>query len=317
MMNYLIIGQDEYRKDLFLKKLKEEILGKSASDFNFEQFYVNKDFDIASLINSLDTVSLTGSKKIVVVKGAQHLKKEHKEFLSAYLKKNNSDECVFILFGISFPVGRDKLNLAISKYFKKVQLDFLGTNEQTDWIVAEFKSRGKNVSPKTANLITDYTVGDLYKTLSIIEQIISYVGESDKISEKDVLQFCGAASESSAFKILDFISSKNSAGAIKVLKGIFSSGTNPFQLIGLLNWHLSRLIAFKRMRIKKLPQGEICSTMKISMYHFKRLMKQTEAFSIKQLIICLEQVFNTDLKIKTTAIDNEFLLEMLVVRLCG
>lgn len=313
-MNHLIIGQDEYRKNLLLKQLKEKILGKNVSALNFEQFHADKDFDISYLINSLDTPALTGSNKIVALKDCQYLKKEQKQCLAAYMKKFNCDKRVFILFGANFPIERDKLNLAISKFFKKTQLDYLNRDEQINWVETEFKFRGKTVTRKASEFIADYTAGDLQRALSVIEQVISYSGETVKILEEDVLKFCGAVSETSAFKILDYINNKNSADAIKILKGLFVSGTNPLQLIGLLNWHLSRIIVFKRMLINNLPQSEICSAMKISSYHFKRLLEQAKTFSVKQLTSCLEQIFNTDLKIKTTGIKDEFLLEMLVVK---
>lgn len=85
-MVYIFSGQDSFSKGIKLKKLKEEFLAKDLEDFNFDILYA-KDLKLAILQERLLSLPVGAKKRIVVIKEAEALKIDAKEFLLKYVKK--------------------------------------------------------------------------------------------------------------------------------------------------------------------------------------------------------------------------------------
>lgn len=83
---YLLVGQDSISKNVTLARLKEEILSKKTSDFNFDQVYA-KEINLKSLQEKFLAIPAASEKRLIVIKDAQSLKDDAKKFLLNYLKK--------------------------------------------------------------------------------------------------------------------------------------------------------------------------------------------------------------------------------------
>jgi hypothetical protein len=83
---YLFIGQDSFSKAVKLKNLKAEFLPPEIEKFNFDLLYA-KDLNLAGLQERLLSLPLKTKKRIIVIKNAQDLKQEIKDFILRYVKK--------------------------------------------------------------------------------------------------------------------------------------------------------------------------------------------------------------------------------------
>lgn len=85
-MVYLFTGEDNLAKGAQLQKLKQETLSLESSAFNFDTIYA-KEITLKELQEKLSYLPLKSSKRMLVIKDAQLLKEELKEFLLEYAKK--------------------------------------------------------------------------------------------------------------------------------------------------------------------------------------------------------------------------------------
>jgi DNA polymerase III delta subunit len=85
-MTYLFIGQDSVSKDIKLKKIKEEFLTKEVEAFNLDILYT-KELNLKVLQEKLLCLPIKAKKRILVIKDAQDLKGDIKEFIINYLRK--------------------------------------------------------------------------------------------------------------------------------------------------------------------------------------------------------------------------------------
>jgi len=85
-MLYLFIGQDSPSKDEQLKKIRQEFLPKDTEQFNFDKLAA-EDLTLKALQERLLFLPVKNSKRIVLIKGAQDLKNEAKEFILEYIQK--------------------------------------------------------------------------------------------------------------------------------------------------------------------------------------------------------------------------------------
>jgi DNA polymerase III delta subunit len=85
-MVYLFIGADSPAKDLQLKKLKTEYVKKGLEDFNLDVLYA-RDLTLKALQEELTYLPLRDPKRMLVVRQAEGLKKEIKDYLLKYSSK--------------------------------------------------------------------------------------------------------------------------------------------------------------------------------------------------------------------------------------
>jgi len=102
-MVYLFIGQDSASKDAALDKLKKEFL-PSVSAFNLDTVY-GKDTGVKKLQELLLFFPFSTGHRMVVVRNAQELKDDAKDFLLAYVKAPH--ERLELVLDMERAAGRD------------------------------------------------------------------------------------------------------------------------------------------------------------------------------------------------------------------
>lgn len=89
---YLFIGQDIIgqdglsRKHAILEKIKQTFLVKTIEDFSLDTLY-SKELNLKELQEKFLYLALNSERRIIVIKEAQELKEDIKEFILAYIKK--------------------------------------------------------------------------------------------------------------------------------------------------------------------------------------------------------------------------------------
>ena len=94
-MVFLFIGQDKPAKDIQLARLRQEFLKKETEQFNLDILYA-KELALDSLQEKLLFLPVKNPRRIVVIKGAEDLGDDSKEFLLKYVK-NPPKQIVLVL----------------------------------------------------------------------------------------------------------------------------------------------------------------------------------------------------------------------------
>jgi len=312
---YLLTGEDDFRKRLALDRLKRKLLAGEQDTFNYEVYY-GKDSSAKEIIRSLETLSLTGGRKLVVLKEPESLAEEDKTTLLSYFKRPRDNKTLFVLLSRRPASRKEKFNSAVSKYAQVYDFSRLQPNELSSWIVKEFKSRNKIIGRREAEYICQGAQKDMGQIHSLIEQLSIFAGKKEKIAAEDVEQFTeGNLTENSTFKLLDLINGRNTVGSLRMLRELLRSESNPSQIIGLLSWHIARLIDAKRLISGKVSRSEMLSYFQTGTYILNRLVSQAGNFTMQQLKRKLDALVDTDLMLKRSSIKGELLLEMLLVNL--
>ncbi|MFC1807084.1 DNA polymerase III subunit delta [Candidatus Omnitrophota bacterium] len=312
---YLFIGEDEFRKRLSLERFKSKLLkGKTPDIFDFEQ-YSGKDSKIEDIIRSLDTISFSSNAKTVVLKEPQLLSQDSKTRLLKYIENRdlNGSNLIFYVKGAFSKAN--KFHAAVSKLSQVLNFAKLGIDEISSWVIKEFKLRDKTINRRDANLLSETLRQDLDSISSSIEQLSLFVGSREKITYEDILQFGDLSSEVSAFELLNSIQEKDAGASLRILKSLLSAESNPPQIIGLLSWHIARLVNAKKMLARKISKREMSVYLKVGSFTLNKLISQAGSFSLIQLKRQLDTLLETDRMLKRSNINNEYALEMLIAKL--
>ncbi len=87
-MVYLFVGQDLPSKDAALERLKEEFLPKSIQELNLDILY-GQELLLKELQEKIINLPAGPSKRILVIRNSQHLKKEICDFIVGWAKKED------------------------------------------------------------------------------------------------------------------------------------------------------------------------------------------------------------------------------------
>jgi DNA polymerase III delta subunit len=89
-MTYLFLGQDSLSKDIQLKKIRAEILGKDTEQFNLDILYA-KELTLKVMQEKLAYLPAVNARRLLVIKGAQGLKNEIKDYLLKFIRDQHKD----------------------------------------------------------------------------------------------------------------------------------------------------------------------------------------------------------------------------------
>lgn len=114
-MVYLFLGQDSFSKDIQIKRLRQEFLPTELEQFNLDILYA-KELTLKDLQEKLLCLPVKSSKRIIVIKEAQDLREEIKEFIFKYVKK--PDRGIILILDIYQQDRYDEFINRIYKYVK-------------------------------------------------------------------------------------------------------------------------------------------------------------------------------------------------------
>jgi len=312
---YLLIGEDEFRKTLALNKLKDKLLKGEPNTFNYCLYYA-KSTTAQEVIGSLDTLPLTGENKLVVLKEPELFKDQEKKTLISYLKTQGPTRVFFVMVTSSQSARSNKFKEGLSSLVRVVDFPKLESAQVIPLIIKEFETRKKRINRAQAELINVASGGDLNKAMPLIEQVSIFTANREEVKDEEILQFTdNIFEEVSAFKLLDSLNQNDTDGALNILKRLLHTENNPSKIIGLLGWHIARLLSIKNMLNKNISRSEIASYIKAGTYVINRLVAQAEDFSLKRLRRHLDTLAETDLLLKRSSIKGDFLIEVLIVKL--
>lgn len=169
---YLFIGQDSFSKDIQLKKIKEQFLGRELEYFNFDILYA-KELNLLDFQERLLSLPLKAKKRIVIIKDAQSLKENIKEFLLNYVK--NPPPKILLILDINRHNPKDEFIRQITRYCKVVRF--------REPLHLDTFTLSRYISPRSA----DYALRLLHQLLRNGEKPERILGGLRYVWEKDTL----------------------------------------------------------------------------------------------------------------------------------
>jgi len=125
-MVYLFIGIDSSFKDIQLKAIRKEFLKKETEQFNLDILYA-RELTLKDLQERLLYLPLKNSKRIVVIKDAQNLREDAREFILKYVKEPHKQ--IILILDIN---QRDKSEEFISHIYRYAKIYYFKEMKQPD-----------------------------------------------------------------------------------------------------------------------------------------------------------------------------------------
>jgi DNA polymerase-3 subunit delta len=312
---YVLSGDEDFLKRRALDVLIPLVLGDASPDFALTTFPGDKT-DFSTVRNELDSGSLFGDRRLVVVDQADPFVTKFRPQLEAYVA-DPSEAGVLVLDVKTFP-ATTKLARAVpdaAHLVCKAPPEYRLPLWCVEWCQGRYQ---KKLTTPAAQMLVDLvgpTMGVLDQEL---QKLKDFVGDRPTIDVPDVDELTGRSRGANVFKILDAIGDGKPAAALKILTELFQEGEAPIAILGALSAQVRRLARAARLHKQGANLEEALTKAGVASWPQARdgARKQLKHLGWGRLDQLYDWLIETDSGLKGgSPLPDRVQLERLVVRL--
>ena len=308
---YLIAGDDEYEKNNYVEKIKEQFTDLKKG-INLIQ--IDKD-NLYMLEQELSTYSFFNEPKLIIVKlqkksTEEDESKSKKEWLTEDLEDKilNKIETITLVF-LEEGTSKGKLNKFIAKNGKVIVFDKKKPQELASWVQEFAKENGVIIEKAEAVYLVDLCGSNKQVLANEIMKLVDYV-ENCRITKDDIDKMCIKTSEVIIFDLTDSYGKKDIKATLKNLENLLENKEPLQKILIMITKHFKSLLLAKIA----LEQGKnVATELEISPYPAKKYSEQSKNFSKEELIRIFQELAQLDIDSKVGKIDLKIGMQKIIM----
>ncbi len=306
---YAVVGQDRFLRNETVSRIVASI---TDADEGFGPVRVNgDDAALADVLDELRTLSLLGSRRVVIVDDADGFISSHRAALERYCA-DPAPTGSLILACNAMP-RTTRLYKAINEGGTVMVCEAPKGRAVIAWIVDRARSAyGKQISATTAAALRDH-VGDALGSLDTeIAKLATYIGGRDRIETADVDALTGHHREEKVFAVTDAMASGDVAQAIHHWEQVLATDrAAPGRAIAGLAWGVRRLLETRRAWEQGADIRSLARRMYTDPAKLEARLRRVDVDSLEQQ---QSDLLAADLAVKTGASTLETAVERFIVK---
>jgi DNA polymerase-3 subunit delta len=309
---YYFIGEDSYSIDTTLEVIQKYLEPLITSDFDRETFY-GENQTFANVISLASTFPFGSEKKLIIFKQAEKAK-DKKELLPYLKSPADFTVLIFIHEGPVSSIDSEPYKSLNQNGFLYEAKELKGKN-LIEWLITQAEKNNKTLSYENAQLLTDIA-GENRNTLeSQLEKIFLFLGDQKEITIESIRGLSTSLKEYTIFDLQNAIGKKNKNNSLVILLNLLKNGMEPTQIIAMLNKYFANLAKISELIAKKTPEQTVARTIGTHPYYLKDYYNARKIYSDKHLESAFSALLKADIALKTTSIDNQTLLSVLIAEI--
>ncbi len=331
---YFFYGDETFLAWEFVKELKEGLISPEIQDYSVERFNL-EDNSWAEVIDSARALPIFISPCRIIVVEVSKGKKEslssrEESILKDYFSSPPSKTVIVIVFS-----GKIKKNTSLFKFFSSLssavvslkELRYLKEEALFAWMDKKFLSQGKTAAFEAKIKLQELAGNDLRRVNNEIEKLITFVGEKKVIELDDVNQVCGWVKIFFEWEIADSLGKVDFERSLIVLNNLFKEGVKPEYILGsMAKFFRDIFLAKISLKEKDSDRKAVFKELRPHIHEkfgnfyrvkFKEFFSLVEKFSMRDLNRVLAELEEVDLKMKTTSLTPQTLLESFLFDYCS
>ena len=303
---YLLVG-DPFLQGEAVEKIRAEVAADSLAEDVFDA-----SSDVHEIVTALETPSLFGGRRLILVHDAGRLTKAQNQVLESYLKAPSEGSVLVLLSTRTTPLVE-----AVRACGAVVALEPPRGRALVGWVRQRARNRSLRIDDRAAWALIDVIGGDLREIDSALDQLSTRRQEGSVVSLEDVNESFGRHSEEQVWALTDAVSQRKPLEAVTALRRLLEQGNDPVFVLGALAAQVRRLLIAKR-HADGGPRA-VASALGLHGYPAQKLHRQAGIYREEELTSALQILAETDLDLKTGELPGpegaEMAVERAVVRL--
>lgn len=317
---YLFHGEEAYKKRMYKEQLNEAVAGNNDMNYAyFEGDHINMD----ELGDSVMTLPFFAEKRLVIVensgffkekqKGGEEKNSENREALIGILNELPETTCLAFFETV---ISRKLKSYKLIKE-KGVAVECARDDEADvkKWLKKGFAAAGKEAEMPAIRILVERIGTDYDKLRGEYEKLIAYVGDKSVITKEDVLAIASEDVESKIFDMLKGMGRKDVRFVLSKYNDLLVNRASPLYILAMLRDQFRTLIQTAELRNKGYNTAEVarmCGKPEFAIRNAEGYLRG--GFRMKDVRDILDEISETDKKIKTGDVGDRTGVEILLVR---
>jgi len=314
---YFFCGEEAYLKREAILILKDTLIRPGAEDFDYRVLYA-EDSSAKEVISLAETYPLASKMRLMVVRDIDRFAESELKEIIKYLKRPASFTCLVLT---SDKAKKETLNQgiykAISALCETVIFWRLFDSQIPGWIKDKMSKEGKTIYPEAVQYLFAEVGNSLLDLSGEIEKLLIYTRNNKEVTLADVEQSIGRSRTDSIFDLLRAITRKDSRHSIEILAKLLESGEKPVRILARISERIRQIILAKELLEQKVLPSKIIEEVGLHPFFDKDFISQIQYFSMEELLSSFDNLVRADWEIKVGKKPAEFVLELLILNLCG
>ncbi|MEG0823162.1 MAG: DNA polymerase III subunit delta [Erysipelotrichaceae bacterium] len=313
-MNYLLYGEEAYRINKTIKKIKEEF--SDESEMNVSVFDASC-HSINVIIDDANTIPFFSEKKIVIVNNANYFSssyegKEDLTLLENYLL-NPLTTTELVLVG-NYPKldARKKIVKCVNKNARVLVFNPLDEMAKNTWIVAEVKRRNIKMEKEALKIFISRVACDMQIIEHELDKFEAYDG---KIDIQCVKSLVTKQLNENVFDLVNAVVKKDKSASMIIWRDLLILNTEPIALIALLASQFRFLLQVKLLHNEGYDKAEITSRMSAHPYRVQLALGTINGLNAREIQKILSDLANLDQNLKSGALDKILGFELFLLKM--
>lgn len=212
---YYIAGDDEYRKEVVVRRLMTSLVDPATRDFNLDVLR-GGEVTAERLESLLKTPPMMSARRVIVIRDEDNLKKDARAVLVAYLKRPSADSVVVVIS----PAG-SKSDKELASHATVLTVEPLNGGDLEDWIAEQARALGATISPAAvATLIK--SVGNSAQQLAVELDKAASHADGSAIRPGDIAAVVGVELDETFGDFLNAVGERDVPRALGAIDGVLA-----------------------------------------------------------------------------------------------
>lgn len=313
------MGEEAYYIDKISDFIENNVLDEAEKGFNQMVLY-GRDVSIDDIVSNAKRYPMMAERQVVIVKEAQDLSRTI-EKLAQYAENPQPSTVLVINYKYKKLDKRKALYKTINKNGGVVfESKKLYDNQVPDWIRRVLKGQDYDISPKAAQMLTEFLGTNLSKVNNELNKLKIVLPKGTQITPEHIEENIGISKDYNNFELRKAVGERNVVKAHKIAKYFADNPKdNPMVVtVSLLFSFFSQLLHLHGMHDKN-PRS-VASALKVNPYFVNEYLTAARNYPMKKVssVIALLREFDVKSKgVGSNAVPQGDLLKELLVRIFG
>jgi DNA polymerase III subunit delta len=309
---YLFFGEEPYFIDILSDYIEQNVLSDIEKEFNQTIVY-GKDIDVPTLISYARRFPMMANYQVLIVKEAQDLEKI--EILIPYLENPLSSTILVLCYKYEKIDKRKSLYKAFEKHGVVFESARIYDDRIPDWIQGYLRKREYPITPKAAELLTEFLGADLGKIVNEIQKLLINIPPGTTINEDYVEKNIGISKDFNVFELQKALGRKDVFKANQIILHFAANPReNPLvKVLPILYSFFSRLLTYHYLPDKS--RNAAASALSVNPFFISDYQQAARNYPVSKVVSVISHLHEYDLRAKgvdnNSATDGELMKELI------
>jgi DNA polymerase-3 subunit delta len=261
----------------------------------------------AEIVAALETPSLLGGLRLVVVHHAHALSRDQSEALATYLA-SPSPHAVLVLVAS----GRTRLADAVRSVGEVIAVEAPRGRRLVAWVRERARGAGLRVEDRAGWGLIESVGPELRDLEAAVEQLATALPHGSRVGAADVRRMFARHADQRIYAFTDAVGDRRLDVAMTALRRLLDQGEEPLVIFGALTSQVRRMLVAREVIGGARAVGD---TLGLPEWRAERVQRQARSYREEDLTAAIGALATADVEMKGGDLPSEIALERAVVEI--